>query len=47
MLKIENGKFTLDVEIPKGATAKIFVANAKGDDFELHEVSGGKYHYER
>lgn len=45
--KNENGKFILDVEIPKGTTAQINVPNASGKDFKVYEVGAGKHHYER
>ncbi|RYY62757.1 MAG: alpha-L-rhamnosidase [Chitinophagaceae bacterium] len=45
--KIENNKVMMDVVIPKGATAEIYVPDATGKDYAKYEVVGGSYHYEK
>ncbi|SFW78439.1 glycoside hydrolase family 78 protein [Chitinophaga sancti] len=42
--KINDGKFTMDVEIPANTTAEIFVP--VNDGYEKKNVGSGKYHYE-
>jgi len=44
--EIEDGKVTLEVEIPPNTTAEIFAPNLVGE-YEKHEVGSGKYVFTR
>lgn len=45
--KLINGKLTLDVEIPKGITATVYVPAAGGKTWEKKEIArAGTYHFE-
>jgi len=44
--KLNNGKFTIDVEIPANTTAAIYVPVKDGKDYEIKTVGSGKYHFE-
>jgi alpha-L-rhamnosidase len=44
---IADNKLTMDVIIPKGTTADIFVPDATGKDYKTYNVKAGTYHYTR
>ncbi|MBE9583122.1 glycoside hydrolase family 78 protein [Mucilaginibacter sp. JRF] len=45
--KIENGKLTLKVTVPKGTTAEVNVPDTAGKDYKTYNVSAGTYTYTR
>ncbi|SEM17663.1 alpha-L-rhamnosidase [bacterium A37T11] len=43
--EVKNGKLKLQVEIPKGTTAQIFVPSADEKSYHKHEVGSGKFSF--